>query len=636
MAKKYPFRRRKHPRRHNPTESTPGSLPAIPDRRAIEGAMWTQLEEIIGSVDTTTSLYQAQQIAYRAFGAPDPKEKIRLAKMALDLSPDCADAYVLLAENAASRKETFDYYAKGVAAGERALGPDAFQEQLGRFWGVLGTRPYMRAREGLAHALWVAGQHEEAVSHLQDMLRLNPNDNQGVRLTLASWLPYLDRDQELADLLSRYEAATATWNYSRALLAFRQQGDTAESRGLLGVAKKGNPFVLEYLLDDEPLPVERPGEYGFGDRNEAIVYAADALKVWKSTPGAITWVRDVFKKPSKQSTPAEKTIGPTAQAKEQLKRVPQVDNTWLASFRQFPKWTEANGERVLPWVVLAVNRDSGLVVLTNLVAEEPTADLLWDKLAEAMRRSSKKQPYRPMRIQVEPNARWNELKPHLGEIGIELESTRKLEVLDDAFENLKQYMTEDDGPGLLDMPRVTPEIAGRFYKAAAAFYRKAPWKLLGDENAIKVECDRFQSGPWYAVVMGQSGITLGLVLYEDLNVLKALWANESSDRESARQSIALAVTFDSKLHLHAKDFEAAQRYGWDVAGPEAYPWVYRKEPGMTVRPPLSWELALLEGCLQVIPEFVSQRKLGDTTEQQMTVAVGTGKLNLVLSWVDQE
>ena len=95
------------------------------------------------------------------------------------------------------------------------------------------------------------------------------------------------------------------------------------------------------------------------------------------------------------------------------------------------------------------------------------------------------------------------------------------------FEDLKQYMTEDEPPGLLDMPRVTPEIVGRFFKAAAAFYRKAPWRLLGDENAIKVECDKFQSGPWYAVVMGQSGITLGLVLYEDLDVLKAIWAKES-------------------------------------------------------------------------------------------------------------
>ena len=43
------------------------------------------------------------------------------------------------------------------------------------------------------------------------------------------------------------------------------------------------------------------------------------------------------------------------------------------------------------------------------------------------------------------------------------------------------------------------------------------------------------SGPWYAVVMGQSGITLGLVLYEDLVAIKTLWVKESPDHETARR-----------------------------------------------------------------------------------------------------
>jgi hypothetical protein len=30
-----------------------------------------------------------------------------------------------------------------VAAGERSLGPKAFEEDAGHFWGILETRPYM-------------------------------------------------------------------------------------------------------------------------------------------------------------------------------------------------------------------------------------------------------------------------------------------------------------------------------------------------------------------------------------------------------------------------------------------------------------------------------------------------------------
>ena len=184
---------------------------------------------------------------YQAFGTPDPEERVKLAKQAIDLSPDCADAYVLLAKLTKSRKEALDLFEKGVAAGERALGPKAFQEDVGHFWSLLETRPYMRAREGLARKLWTMGRRDEAIKHLQDMLRLNPGDNQGVRYTLAGWLLAEGRDEELADLLKEYDEGSANWAYTKALVAFRQNGDTLETRKLLKVAQKANKHVPAYL-----------------------------------------------------------------------------------------------------------------------------------------------------------------------------------------------------------------------------------------------------------------------------------------------------------------------------------------------------------------------------------------------------
>src|SRR5262249_11248720 len=150
-------------------------------------------------------------------------ERARLARQALEISPDCADAYVLLAEQAPSRNEALGLYEQAVAGAERALGPQVFREGAGHFWGILANRPYMRAREGLAHTLWTLARREEAVRHLQDMLRLNPNDNQGLRYTLAAWLLNMDRDDDLAHLLDQYpDEGSATWAYTRALLSFRR------------------------------------------------------------------------------------------------------------------------------------------------------------------------------------------------------------------------------------------------------------------------------------------------------------------------------------------------------------------------------------------------------------------------------
>jgi hypothetical protein len=107
---------------------------------------------------------RAQELVYRAIDARG-RRRIQLARKALELSGDCADAYVLLAEQSGDPSLARDLYAQGVAAGERALGPTAFTEEAGHFWGDVRTRPYMRARFGLARCLEDLGERDEALPH---------------------------------------------------------------------------------------------------------------------------------------------------------------------------------------------------------------------------------------------------------------------------------------------------------------------------------------------------------------------------------------------------------------------------------------------------------------------------------------
>jgi len=100
-----------------------------------------------------TPLEKAQSLIFEALETSG-KERLKLVNQALKASPDCADAYVLLAEEKAqSLEEAFSLYESGVKAGERALGEKIFQEEVGHFWGMVETRPYMRARAGLAQCL---------------------------------------------------------------------------------------------------------------------------------------------------------------------------------------------------------------------------------------------------------------------------------------------------------------------------------------------------------------------------------------------------------------------------------------------------------------------------------------------------
>ena len=103
--------------------------------------------------------------------------------------------------------------------------------------------------------------------------------------------------------------------------------------------------------------------------------------------------------------------------------------------------------------------------------------------------------------------------------------------------------------------------------------------------------------------------------------------------DNLRQSVATTVLFGEEVDLPLADVEAAGRHGWALARPDAWPWVMHKERGLSHRPPLAWELELLEGCLRAIPDFVSHRRQDDPAKEEMTVPVATRQLRLVLSWV---
>src|SRR6266702_3766745 len=180
-----PVSKKRRRKKSNPQSSKGTSTRvALPDPRAMEAFM-----SAISGREADDAMAETQQVMYVAGNQTSSRARVALAHKALAISPLCADAYVLLAEEEAkSVDEALEYYRKGVEVAEQALGTKGFKEYAGHFWGFLETRPYMRARAGLAATLYALGEVDAAISNYQDMLTLNPNDNQGIRYVLARCL----------------------------------------------------------------------------------------------------------------------------------------------------------------------------------------------------------------------------------------------------------------------------------------------------------------------------------------------------------------------------------------------------------------------------------------------------------------
>lgn len=234
-------------------------------------------------------LYQAQDFIYDAYECFDEYEVFNFIKKALKKSPLCADAYTLYVQTMGVYNiETISILRVAVFVAEKAL-VEPLSSFEGVFWGDIDTRPYMRAKALLAHCLWEVGFYEEAINKYEELLKLNPNDNQGVRYILADYYLELERIDKLKSLFESYnDEYSCFFFYTKALVAYKEKDKNATSFILEAI--KSNPYVVRYLMDKTKPVKNTTSTYMVGGEDEAIIYVSNNIRSWLRTPNAIEWL----------------------------------------------------------------------------------------------------------------------------------------------------------------------------------------------------------------------------------------------------------------------------------------------------------------------------------------------------------
>lgn len=236
-------------------------------------------------------LAEAQDIAFEAWDASGRTERLKLAKLALEKSPYCVDALNIIAYETPDLAERAEIFARAEKIGRKFFGEDFFRENKGILWGLLETRPYMRAKNGLATCLRELGDKKGAIVQFQEMLELCESDNLGVRYEL---LPMLVTEGEFAQaekVAKAYEEdGSAHMLYGMALLAFAQNGPGDKADKQLAEAVSANRLALPYLAGKKKMPKNLPSAYSLGSKEEAVDIAWNQLDSWQAVPGACEWL----------------------------------------------------------------------------------------------------------------------------------------------------------------------------------------------------------------------------------------------------------------------------------------------------------------------------------------------------------
>ena len=161
-----------------------------------------------------------------------------------NVDPETADDYLELAEQASSKRKCLEYLRKAVeldpanvdaqlqlilhtledkpdeqlpafqkliAAAAKPLEQEGcFQEDMGNFWMILETRPYMRVRHAYFDALISCGMMRRAIDEGEELLKLCENDNLGIRYQLMHLYAYMEDELHALALHKRYDSYEET------------------------------------------------------------------------------------------------------------------------------------------------------------------------------------------------------------------------------------------------------------------------------------------------------------------------------------------------------------------------------------------------------------------------------------------
>lgn len=163
-------------------------------------------------------------------------------------------------------------------------------------WGWTENRPFLRAYNGLAFDALRRGETGEALAIWQDLLDLNPNDNQGIRSAIVNGFFARRRPAEALAVCDCYpDDAMPALLYGRvlALLMLDRVDEAAEH--LAEAARFAPRVARELTKKNHPAPRDLDPRYvTMGGSDEAYYYWRDSGEFWKRTPGALAFVRETL------------------------------------------------------------------------------------------------------------------------------------------------------------------------------------------------------------------------------------------------------------------------------------------------------------------------------------------------------
>jgi tetratricopeptide (TPR) repeat protein len=219
-------------------------------------------------------------------------------RLLLEGYPECIDAYhhlaiILSATN--RHTEARRLWERAVSIGKSVF-PKKFKQGTHRLpWMIIENRPFLRAYHSWGLQLLDEKNIPDALIVFNDMLSLNPNDNQGIRALAVGCYFELKQPKNVLKICKRYPNDMMEDVLYGKPLALFQLGRESDARKSLLKAIEYLPNVSKELLKKSHRPPKNgdPGFVTHGGADQAYYYWEHNGEYWKNTDGALDILRSV-------------------------------------------------------------------------------------------------------------------------------------------------------------------------------------------------------------------------------------------------------------------------------------------------------------------------------------------------------
>jgi tetratricopeptide (TPR) repeat protein len=224
-------------------------------------------------------------------------------RRALELDPQHADAHNhlgIVSLEARKLKAAEQHFRAAIDGGQRHLEREGAEVH----WGFIENRPYLRGLANLALVLAEQKKWAEALAIHKQMLKLNPNDNQGVRYLIGPECLRGGDDDGAIEAFQKSLHEEVGCAFGLALAKLRAHGSSAEIGEALLTGFAANRYVAPMLLGEtwerldafHGTSMAEP-EWAHdvivaqADLWQAVARGAELLRFWWAAPPVATWRR---------------------------------------------------------------------------------------------------------------------------------------------------------------------------------------------------------------------------------------------------------------------------------------------------------------------------------------------------------